>query len=887
MKNKTLTFFIITIFLLSAIALASMSFVSAISCPAQPAGSCISQTNCNILIQNNLRTRIGTETCLEPGKVCCIKEPGKGTTTAKGGTNLQNSLCIKLGTDFSCICTKKQCDKLIPSGDCVKGKCWGDYSSKYCCKSAKGDGKVDDGEEPATNTEIPTCSVSFDNPDKPTKIIVILLGNSNKIKWVVYRGILNVPLTINKPDKTQETKYISILENQDKGEMSYSFDQTGTYTIDSFLLTKFDTAKLGEIAINCPSASTNGIPGKPNPTAGPPKPNVLGRLKICFPGGKNPSDNNITPVECIFNYMAIAYGIYIGAVDLRNDVGKCSSEQPLKGLNDAEQRAACISCNIDPYRICTQARCQMLGNCLAVPTPKEDQYNCIQGQCIELGLTTFTQGKVETYIDENKSVDKPLTITAGNIRTDLAEIKWNTNSIFLNITTDKPAQCRWILDKTGAKFDEMSDFDDNYFPMVSGGQAGSQSIDILLPGEIIRNSEHMIFIKCKNVCGVEHEPSYDNNIVRFRLGAKPDQLPPEIVYVDPASNSVVRGDLKTINAQFWLDENGLPGKTCKYSDKTMNFTLDWDKMKWFEDKSNPTSTVIVGSCTQNQKCLNLNDPKCAHCALTLDLNKGYEDVNFSLLPPEVQQQMEEAGFSNVTKMFHLLIRCQDAQSNKMTEDDALDYFLMTMPPYNITILKPEKGSQTYDTSPDIEVTSEPRKTECRYRIFKQPSVINCYSPNIKELNWSIMRPIDDGFDVLHQGKHNETLAAGDYKICAKCRDQWNIEAIDTSDFKVLKDTKEPIVIRMYHGTETGDYLIIETDENATCVYGTSDTIGCKYNFTDGNSMTGTNETLHAGYWQLDNLYYIKCVDRWANYPGGSPIRDQCTITINPYEVPPL
>jgi succinate dehydrogenase/fumarate reductase-like Fe-S protein len=152
-----------------------------------------------------------------------------------------------------------------------------------------------------------------------------------------------------------------------------------------------------------------------------------------------------------------------------------------------------------------------------------------------------------------------------------------------------------------------------------------------------------------------------------------------------------------------------------------------------------------------------------------------------------------------------------------------------------------------------------------------------------------MWAIDEEFAILHQGKHNETLNGSKegmlYTMWARCRDTWHIEAIDSTRFYVLLDEQKPIIIRMYHDITVGDYLIIETDEESECVYGTSDTIKCAYNFSDGSAFTTSDMYLHAAYWQLSSLYYIKCKDKWNNYPGKSSNANQCTAVINPYEVP--
>ncbi|MEM2018051.1 MAG: hypothetical protein QW585_02450, partial [Candidatus Pacearchaeota archaeon] len=148
-----------------------------------------------------------------------------------------------------------------------------------------------------------------------------------------------------------------------------------------------------------------------------------------------------------------------------------------------------------------------------------------------------------------------------------------------------------------------------------------------------------------------------------------------------------------------------------------------------------------------------------------------------------------------------------------------------------------------------------------------------------------MWPIDAETATTHKGKHNETLNASTtglkHLLCVKCRDFWGIEVASKIDFFVLLDPLSPEVIRMYHDTTINDLLVIETNEEAECVYTHK---GCNYNFTEGNAMMSTDKLLHAAHWQL-SPYYVKCKDKWDNYPGGKPDANVCTIVIYPYEIP--
>jgi len=608
--------------------------------------------------------------------------------------------------------------------------------------------------------------------------------------------------------------------------------------------------------------------------------------------------NAMTVIENMMTLWSCAAATYKAAVltleteNDDNEMGSCTPETPLK-----EGSSKCLSCNEDPYRVCTRERCEILGTCIAVPTVKGDEYSCIPGKCEETGLVGMKNAQIEWYVDGILEGTTGRIKTGANIRVNLENynnlkpLPFNTKTLFINLTTDKLAQCRWILDTRNAEFSEMNDFEYNYYPMLPGGIPDWQEAKILLPGDITRDEGHRVFIKCKNTCGIEHPSNYDQNYVQFKLGKKPDQLPPEIVHIDPESSSVVRSDIKTLDISFWLDELG----KCKFSDKEMNYTTDYDEMIFFDSSFMPIDSAIISGKCYPADCINLLNEKCTRCELKLDLTKkkGYEELDFSEMTPEMQEQIERAGLYNTTKFFRFMIRCEDISNNIMLEEDTLDYYFMTMQVYNITILKPEKNERTYDRRPEIEVTSEPRLTKCKYKFFEGLVRV---APTPKWDNDG-MYFIDEIIDTIHKGRPNETLSSSKegilYTLWVKCRDEWRIEADDYVTFTSLLDQESPIVIRMYNETTIGDYLIVETNENSTCVYGTSENIKCNYHFDDGTTMTGNNESIHAAYWQLESLYYIKCVDEWGNYPTraggikGEPDENICTAIIDPYEVPPL
>jgi hypothetical protein len=209
----------------------------------------------------------------------------------------------------------------------------------------------------------------------------------------------------------------------------------------------------------------------------------------------------------------------------------------------------------------------------------------------------------------------------------------------------------------------------------------------------------------------------------------------------------------------------------------------------------------------------------------------------------------------------------------------------TYPPFDINITVPPFSEAvngdnftTYNTQPPIEVNSS-RISQCKYAVDRG-------------LAWDNMTFIDQEFSLLHDGTVSQNLSSSPqgtpHKLYVRCRDRGGLEETSMVDFTVIQDVDSPKIIRMYKNQEDG-LLYLETNEEGDCVYTTK---SCAYNFTDGSPMMTVDKYLHAAPWTLDNLYYVKCVDKWNNYPDApgnaghsKPDAPYCTIIILPYEVP--
>lgn len=605
--------------------------------------------------------------------------------------------------------------------------------------------------------------------------------------------------------------------------------------------------------------------------------------------------------DILFTSISGAYAVWFTTTMMLN-AGTCGVEQPRLDTS------ACQSCNEDPYRICTKERCQILGKCIALPIQNLTitnearlqagtlGYRCIPGKCEDASLVGFKSMNA-TLTLSNGTEEKsrtPITGNSGKIKMNLGLINWNTRLIEITVQTDQLASCRYIIDKIKSNFSEMNDFENNYFPQnPTTKDPLTQTARVILPGDLTRDENHTIYIKCTNVCGVEHNSAYDYNQVVFKFDKKPDQLPPEITFLDPSNNGAVRDDLKILNVSLWLDEDGF----CAYSTKAENYSTYWDNMskmqKGFKKDSRyaagEDTPIIETICNYDKECRDLKLNKCAHCFMLLNLSRGYETINWTSLPIDLQNQIDQTSGFNISKMFTIKLRCQDIANNKMPEEDTLNYVIMTMPGYNINITKPEENQELYDQTPDIEVTTDSRMTQCRYKIY--PREQN------KLPKWDDAWLIDDSMSTFHSREHNESLTGSNlgkpYVLQAICRDQWNMEARDNVTFLILNDTHAPRLIRTYHDSINGDFLTIETDEKSSCAYSFS---GCNFNYSKGSSMMGDNEYLHTTYWK-DKTYFIKCQDEFGNFPtpavdaeGGivgtkSPIEPYCTAVLRPFDIP--
>ena len=612
---------------------------------------------------------------------------------------------------------------------------------------------------------------------------------------------------------------------------------------------------------------------------------------------------------------ALYGGVY--AYVMERKMGICYPEKRLEGT------AHCGDCNADPYMYCSKERCEMLGKCMAVPTETKDNYLCVAGSCDEIGIPKVNKMDAKwtevTGVDHNigtcsnnkagcdsGSGDKLIwdKVQKDNQRVPI-DISSSARYLKLTVKTDVPySACRYAINQPEQAFDDMNQFDD----ADSFSQEHLATIPIGRDTEISTyNTDYTIYVKCKNPCGGVMTPEEDDYLFKFHLEDTPDMEAPKIEYIDPPLDAaVISTEQDQTIVRLQINKQG----ACFYSTPNQDMTDDPSKMiKILSSYTQQDTSVISTSNTQVADCLTRRGKKCYAGNLTIDLTKPQAEgttINWDCIhdptaegcdaPSDWDSELsddQKSLINDVQQNFNLrgkseaylfMFRCTNdiaafnAEPEKRADtgvwNDAVRYMLLTVPPYGIILVKPEKITYYQGDEIPIEIQTS-RSAECRYSIDKE------YPWDYIENN---VIPTTDG--LTHTGHVTEQVNASTsgngmhHVFYVKCRDTpWHLELTNSTEFWYFADVLPPTIIRMFTSSNN---LIVETNEPASCVYNVDDQKKCNYDFKDGQPMQDSTE----GYQHLANLnnqwtYYIKCKDRFNNTASAG----SCTAIVKPYELP--
>lgn len=610
------------------------------------------------------------------------------------------------------------------------------------------------------------------------------------------------------------------------------------------------------------------------------------------------------PAETVVSLISCAYGV-AGGITLAKGSGDCRAETAYGGTD------YCGYCNAyEPFMQCTADRCGILGNCRTEAKEDGTGYLCLPAECTgaSSAVPHINRMRMEWYqgrLIQNGTDPTGTGFISGESYTKTARVSYLVDTLNLTIQTDQASKCRYSF-VNGTTFSEMTmNFDDAWkYPTTSTTMVDLTGLPL--------GRTHTIYIKCESTCGATNDASDDSQYVKFTFENRPDKLPPEIVRIVPDDKTqyLNHNDTSAV-IEVWLNENG----NCRYSTigeneiAGNNLTTEWTATGNITAREImaqvPTWNVRTISCVQNQTCGYSNElgsfslyngsvynniNTCARCYFTIDMTTGYELTDWDKLLGDAQllsqsdqdllaiintYGLNTAGLTGQSKMFHYMFRCDDLQHNIMPEEDSYDYQIFTYPPFNMTIVEPENIGYLMDVPVFVNTT---RETVCKYSIDRL-------------YNWDNMSFIDGenyGFEhrTILENLTNAIDPGRTHTIYVRCRDLGSLEVRDSRQFRVILDNQAPIVIRMLHEL-SDDTLMIETNEEADCVFSQDALKKCNYNFSVGQAMMSVDKYKHNYNWMPSILYYVKCKDKWGNYPGNSVSAVNCTSIINPYDVPEI
>ena len=494
----------------------------------------------------------------------------------------------------------------------------------------------------------------------------------------------------------------------------------------------------------------------------------------------------------------------------------------------------CDFCNNDPQKPCSKYRCESLGsNCKIVNEGTGyDKCTSIQGEDGPPILSADEKILTEGYKYQSVSNN------GFEVRTSSGECVNPFSPVTIGIDTNVLSSCRYS-EESGETYEEMSgNFLEGevlsknhtaltFFPSVDSIIAGETNnpAEFSQASEIIKNNqtaydsildkagEINLYVKCRNMNGLENTGVYE---VNFCVKPGPDLTPPVVLATAPKSDSYVAKNTTSWITTFFINE---PAE-CKYNTSDVGY---FEMTKTLNCKNNLNDATLLGyPCT-----VGLSLPE--------DENKFYIKCRDQPWLGEDTKRNIGAGYVYTLK--------------KTSTDLTISSI---SPSGTIT-----RGSETSQVDLIVSTTGgfSSGEAACQYSINTQPYIT---------------------FAQTLSNEHKQTFTSlniGNYSIDVRCIDSAGNLAYGNTNFNLELDTIPPGITRIYY--DFGD-LVIETDEDASCVY-KNDSVTCNYNFANGTSMDFGNTKIHKTVWNLKSISYIKCKDIWGNEP------DQCSAVVKPYQ----
>ena len=482
----------------------------------------------------------------------------------------------------------------------------------------------------------------------------------------------------------------------------------------------------------------------------------------------------------------------------------------------------CEECNEQGILPCSEYQCRSLGQACELLNAGTEDEKCAWVDRKDVTFPTIQPWESVLSDDHKYSPDNTISPPDRGVkivRTDSTTgcIKAFTPLTF-GVFLDEPAQCK-IDPLRKANFEEM----DYYFGGSTLFKYNHTQV-MSLPGPsaleadnltIENDGDFSLYVRCQDTNGNANTANF---VFKYCVEQGPDTTPPLIVTTNLLNDMPVAYNQSSVDIEVYTNE---PAK-CKWSHLDQNY----------ED--------MEETMTCSSSVMEMNAQMLYKCATTLTGLKDNQDNDF-------------------------YFRCEDkplTDEGSNVNQESYEFTLIGTKPLVIDEILPNETVS--DASENVKVTLEV-ETSAGY---KEGEAICYYSDTDVDEEYV-------QFFETNSYKHTQDLylTEGDYVYYIKCVDLGGNTDTGTAEFDVDSDSEAPIVVRAYH-EET--YLKIVTDEEAECVYDTTD---CTYLFDDGIKMTVVDEVNHFTDWNTETSTYIKCRDPY----GSEPVANECSIIVRPFE----
>ncbi|MBX4196887.1 hypothetical protein KW805_04840 [Candidatus Pacearchaeota archaeon] len=543
---------------------------------------------------------------------------------------------------------------------------------------------------------------------------------------------------------------------------------------------------------------------------------VGGFLQSAWAGQATTLANN--PILSIFVehpwITSIGIGVVIFVLTYRSEKKQLVSfqclpyEPPLGG-------SQCEQCNKDPFRPCSEYRCQSLGQACKLLNPGTTNEKCtwvskfdVNSPVIEVwNLALSPQGLKFTPDDAIRPPNRGVKIQASNGGCLPAY-----TPLKFGLQTNEPAQCK-IDYNNNASFKDMQYYfgESNYYEYnhtqtlrLPGPDTGVQGT--LSP--ILQNDGTFnLYVRCQDANG---NANVDLFAINFCVDKGPDTTPPLIEATSIISGSPVRYNADNVPMQVFVNE---PAQ-CKWSRSDKDYK-DMENSMQCGTESYQVNANLQYTCSGN---------------LTGIKNRESNTFYF-----RCEDQPNKA----------------ESQRNPMRQSTAL--VLRGSQPLNIVSAQP--NGTIYGSTETIPMTlsvqtddgSDEGKATC---YFSSTGAQNSYTSMINTNDFKHSQPLD--------------LPSGTYTYFFRCIDAGGNAADAKISFSVIADREAPSVTRVYR--DSTDSMKVITNEDAECAYSLN---SCDFTLKEGTALLSTpsNKVAHFGPWKPGVTYYIKCKDLLGNEPS--------------------